>query len=197
MPVAVFELESHISVTKNNQINSMKKMTTISLTALLSFAFLFSKAQAPKEACALITDEQINKIIGCKVAQQGGVKVKGMYCKHTGADFKSEVAVQYYDWHSEKTASDMQKLNYDGDKKDIAGGKKAGGIYTAVKDLSDEGPYAYVATGDGDIYTNGNVVRIQFFVGAIQYTFDTKGIPMSKVLPKAKEICNTIRNNSK
>ena len=175
----------------------MKKTTTIILTALLSVACVSSKAQIAKDACALITDEQIFKITGCKVTQQGNVKVNGKYCKHVSADFKSEVAFQYYDWHTEKTATDIQKRTYDDNKKDISQGKKAVGVYTSVKDISEGGPYAYVATGEGDVYTNGNVVRIQFLVGAIQYTFDTKGIPMSKVLSKAKEICSTIKNNSK
>ena len=175
----------------------MKKTTTITLTALLSVIFLFAKAQTPKDACSLISDAQINKIIGCHVSQQGNVKVNGKYCKHLSADAKIEVVVQYYDWHTASTAAQMQKMNYDGDRNDIAKGKKAGGIYTATKDFPEGGENAYIATGEGDLYTNGNVVRAQFFIGSIQYTFDTQGIDKNKVVAGLKEIYNTIKNNAR
>ena len=172
----------------------MKKACIISLTLLLVVLSSRSFAQT-KDACVILTDAQINKILGCNMKQQGSGAVKGKYCKHTSADFKSEVVLQWYDWHSEKTAVDMQKLTYDGDKKDVASGKKAGGVYTAVKDFAEGGQYAFVATGEGDIYTNGNVTRLQFVIGAIQFTFDTQGMDKNKVVPKLKEIYAAIKNN--
>jgi hypothetical protein len=175
----------------------MKRSVTISLTTLLSVLCLLTKAQTPKDACSLIVDEQINKVIGCKVTQTGGSIMKGKYCTHKAADFKSEVTVQYYDWHTAKTAAEMQKMNYDENKKDIATGKKAVGVYTSIKDFPEGGQNAYIATGEGDLYSNGSVVRSQFFIGNIQYTFDTKGIDKNKVVSGMKEIYNIIRNNSK
>jgi hypothetical protein len=175
----------------------MKKMMTIALAAFLSIACLYAKGQAAKDACSLITDEQLNKILSCKVTQSGPSTVKGKHCVHKSADAKYDIVIEYYDWHNEKTAKDMMKRVYDQNKNDISANKKAVGIYTAFKDFPEGGQYAYVMTGDGDIYSNGNVVRLQYLAGNLQFTFDTRGLDKNKVLPKLKEILSMINSNNR
>ena len=174
----------------------MKKSFSIVMFFLI-FGCLGAQAQVKKDACALLTDAQINKIIGCTVKQAGAAIMKGARCSHKATDFKSEATLEYYDWHSVQTASDMLKLGYDDNKKNISAGKKAVGVYTTIKEFPEGGKYACIMTGPGDATTNGNMVRIQFLIGTTQVTFDTKGIDMGKVVPKAKEIYKAIIDNNK
>ena len=170
-------------------------------TALIIMLFVFlsinTTAQVKKDACALLSDQQINTIIGCNVKQSGTAMIKGIRCLHKSADAKSDIVLEYYDWHSEKTASDMMKLNHDDSKKKVAENKKAIDIYTAFKDFPEAGSNALILTGEGNITTDGNVVRIQFLIGTVIITVDTRGIDKNKVVPKAKEIYNAIISNNK
>ncbi len=181
----------------NLQINYMKKTTALLLVAILCSTSLFTRAQGTKDACLLISDEQINKIIGCKVKQSGPSILKGARCTHKAADFKSDITLEYYDWHAAKTAQDMIKMNFDLEKKNIAEKHLSGGIFTAFKDFSAGGQNAFIETGAGDLTTNGNVVRMQFLIGSVVFTFDTRGIDMNKVVPNLDKIYAIIKTNYK
>ncbi len=174
----------------------MKKTISI-LAILLSVGSIGAKAQLKKDACALLTDAQINKTLGCNVKQAEEAMMKGIRCVHKAADFKTEATLEYYDWHSAQTAADMLKLGFDENKKNITAGKKAVGVYTTIKEFTEGGKNACIMTGPGDITSNGNLVRIQFVLGTSIVTFDTKGIDMAKVAPKAKEIYKAIVDNNK
>ena len=174
----------------------MRKSFSI-LLLLLSIYFQSAQAQLKKDACALLTDAQINKIIGCNVKQAGAAIMKGARCSHKAVDFKSEATLEFYDWHSEQTATDMLKLSFDDLKKRIATGQKTIGVYTTFKEFPEGGKNAYIVTGPGNETTNGNMVRIQFMLGTTIVTFDTQGIDMGKVVPKAREIYKAIMDNNK
>ena len=176
--------------------NIRKTSTAIVLLAIL-FSGFAGKAQIKIDACSLLTDQQINTLLGCHLKQAGTAILKGARCSHKAADIKSELTIEYYDWHSVQTAADMMKLNHDDCKKKIALNKKAIDIYTAIKDFPEAGNNALIMTGEGSVYSNGNVVRIQFQVGKFIVTIDTGGIEMGKVVSKAKEIYNAIMANNK
>lgn len=175
----------------------MKKSFLFLAHIAFSFAFGFSAhAQERLDACKLISTEQINKVLGSKVGE-GVSTIQGKRCAHKSADNKSSASMEYYDWQTANSAAEMLKMTYDGNSKSIASGKKAVGIYTAIKPFPEAGPSAFIMTGDGDVMSGGNVVRIQFGMGSKTFTFDTQGLDKDKVAAKAAGIYSIIKGNNK
>jgi hypothetical protein len=173
----------------------MKNYFSVMLAAALLFITAHGAFAQGKDACSLISTVQVNSLIGCHM-KDGKSVIAGKRCGRTSEDATSAVTLEYYDWHKSKTALDMLKMSFDESSKNIKSGKKAVGIYTSIKSFPGGGQNALIMTGEGSEFTNGNVVRIQFVIGSINYTFDTQGIERNKVTAKAIEIFNIIKTNA-
>lgn len=155
-----------------------------------------SIAQTKNDACTLITTDQINQLLGCKVGD-GKAMMSGKYCEHHSADFKTKVLIQYTVYSSNKMAADMLKMAYDENTKAITQGQKAVGIFNTVKPFDAAGPMAYYMTSPGNDYSPGQLVRLQFVLGNAMLTVDTTGIDIDKVIAKLAGIYQIIKDNYK
>lgn len=166
---------------------------------LLLFFFItsnISNAQKNNDACTLITTAQINQLIGCEVKDGKGM-MGNKYCVHKSGDSKVQVAIQYTNFSNNQAAASMLKLAHDENATNISQGKKAVGVYTVIKSFDGAGTGAYYMTSPGDVYTQGNLVRLQFVLGNALVSFDTTAIEMNKVVPKLAEIYKIIKGNFK
>jgi hypothetical protein len=171
-------------------------MKTNVMVLFLFLAWNYSMAQTKNDAATLITTDQINQLLGVKVGDSKSI-MGSKYCEHHSADFKSKVVVQYTAFSTSKAAADMLKMAYDENNKDITAGKKAVGIFTAIKTFSSAGPGAYYLTSPGNEYSPGHLVRLQFVLGTAMFSFETTGIEMDKVIAKLDDIFKIIKGNYK
>jgi hypothetical protein len=170
------------------------KATLLAMVLLITWNC--SIAQTQNDACTLITTDQINQLLGCKVGD-GKAMMAGKYCEHHSTDFKIKVLIQYTGYSSAKMAGDMLKMAYDENSKAITQGQKAVGIYNTVKLFDAAGPMTYYMTSPGNEYSPGQLVRLQFVLGNAMLTVDTTGIDMDKVIAKLAEIYKIIKGNYK
>jgi hypothetical protein len=170
------------------------KATLMALFLFISWNY--SIAQTKNDACALITTDQINQLLGCKVGD-GKAMMAGKYCTHQSSDAKIKVVVQYTAFSSNASANSMLKMAYDENAKDIAGGKKAVGIFNTIKTFDIAGTGAYYMTSPGNEYSPGNLVRLQFVHGTAMLSAETTGIDMDKVIAKLPDVYKIIKGNYK
>lgn len=170
------------------------KATLLAIALLITWNC--SIAQTKNDACTLITTDQINQLLGCKVGD-GKSMMAGKYCEHHSADFKIKVLIQYTTYSSNKMAGEMLKMAYDENNKTISQGKKAVGIYNTIKNFDKAGPMAYYMTSPGNDYSPGELVRLQFVLGNDMLTMDTTGIDIDKVIAKLAEVYKIIKGNYK
>jgi hypothetical protein len=153
-------------------------------------------AQTKSDAATLITTAQISQLFGVNV-NDGKSIMSGKYISHRSADNKTEVIVQYTDFHTPAAAADMLKREHDGSFDLVAKGQKAAGIYTEAKPVDFAGASAFYMTSPGNDYSPGNQVRLQFVLGSCMLTFDTKGIAKEKVTAKLGDVYKIIKGNFK
>jgi len=170
------------------------KATLLAIVLLVTWNC--SIAQTKNDACTLITADQINQLLGCKVGD-GKAMMAGKYCEHHSSDFKIKVLIQYTVYSSNKMATDMLKLAYDENAKAITQGQKAVGIFNKIKGFDTAGPMAYYMTSPGNDYSPGQLVRLQFVLSNAMLTVDTTGIDMDKVIAKLAEAYKIIKANYK
>ena len=143
----------------------------------------------------LASAASINEILGSNIVE-GPSSVKGTYSERKSADGAESAILQYVDFHDNKTAEMMLKMNLDGNKADLAQNKIITGIYETIAEFPKGGANASVMTGSGVNSAWKNLVRMQFALGSYLITFDTRGIPVGQVTPKLPAIFSLIKKNS-
>lgn len=167
------------------------------LTLLLLFvSWNNTYSQTKNDAATLITTAEINQLLGCNV-NDGKSIMAGKYVSHRSADNKTEVVVQYNDFHTASTAATLLKNSHDNVFDMVAKGQKASGVYTDAKPADFAGVSAYYMTAPGSEFSPGYQVRLQFVLGQCMISVDTRGVDKEKVIPKLGEIYKIIKGNFK